>query len=82
MRPDTKLIPGHGGLATRKDLEAFRDMLRTSRARMSDLVKAGKSLDDIQKAKPLADLDAIWGKASITPDIHLKELYLDLTPWK
>jgi glyoxylase-like metal-dependent hydrolase (beta-lactamase superfamily II) len=82
MGPETKLIPGHGGLATRKDLEAFRDMLRASRGRVNDLVKAGKTLDDIQKAKPLADLDATWGKGSITPDIYLKELYLDLTRGK
>ncbi len=78
---DTKLIPGHGPLATRKDLEAFRDMMVKAQGRVKDLVAAGKSLDDIQKAKPLADLDATWGKR-VEPDVFLKELYMDLSRGK
>ena len=79
---DTKLIPGHGPLATRKDLEAFRDMMVKAQGRVKDLVAAGKSLDDIQKAKPLADLDATWAKGFLTPDVFLKELYMDLSRGK
>jgi glyoxylase-like metal-dependent hydrolase (beta-lactamase superfamily II) len=79
INADTKLIPGHGPLATRKDLEAFRDMMRKALGVVKDLVAAGKSLDDIQKAKPLADLDATWGKGFITPDIFLKELHAELS---
>jgi glyoxylase-like metal-dependent hydrolase (beta-lactamase superfamily II) len=76
---DTKVIPGHGPLATRKDLEAFRDMMTKALGRVQEMIAAGKSLDEIQKAKPLADLDATWGKGFITPDVFLKELYLDLS---
>jgi len=79
VNADTKLIPGHGPLAARKDLEAFRDMMTTAQKRVQDLIAQKKSLDDIQKAKPLADLDATWGKGSITQDIFLKELYMDLS---
>jgi cyclase len=79
---DTKLIPGHGPLATRKDLEAFRDMMIKAQARVKDLVKAGKSLDDIQKAKPLADMDATWAKGNMTQDVFLKELFMDLSRGK
>jgi glyoxylase-like metal-dependent hydrolase (beta-lactamase superfamily II) len=78
---DTKLIPGHGPLAMRKDLEAFRDMLTKARGRVKDLIAGGKSLDDIQKAKPLADLDATWGKG-LTQEQFLKELYADLSHGK
>ena len=79
INADTKLIPGHGPLATRKDLEAFRDMLKKARAVVKPLVDAGKTLDEIQKAKPLADLDATWGKGFISPDVFLKELHMDLS---
>jgi len=76
---DTKIIPGHGPLASRQDLESFRDMLSKARSRVKELVVAGKSLEEIQKAKPLADLDATWGKGFITPDVFLKELHADLS---
>ncbi len=79
LAADTKLIPGHGPLATRKELQVFRDMLSTARSRVKPLVDAGKSLEEIQKAKPLADLDATWGKGFITPDLFLKELHADLS---
>ena len=79
INADTKLIPGHGALATRKDLEAFRDMMKKAQSVVKGLVASGKSLEEIQKAKPLADLDAIWGTTSITPDIFLKELYADFS---
>ncbi len=77
--PDTKLIPGHGKLAKRADLEAFRDMLVTARDRVKKLIDSKKSVEEIQTAKPLADLDASWGKGFITPDIFIKELHADLS---
>jgi glyoxylase-like metal-dependent hydrolase (beta-lactamase superfamily II) len=77
--PDTKLVPGHGPLATRADLQAFRDMLKTSSERIAKLVKQKKSLKEIQDAKPLADLDAKWGQGGIKPEIYIQEVVLDLT---
>jgi len=82
INADTRLIPGHGALATRKDLEAFRDMMKKAQGVVKGLVASGKSLEEIQKAKPLADLDATWGTTSITPDIFLKELYADFSRGK
>jgi glyoxylase-like metal-dependent hydrolase (beta-lactamase superfamily II) len=76
---DVKLIPGHGPLATLKDLAAFRDMLNTAISRVKPLVAAGKSLEEIQKAKPLADLDATWGTGGTAPDNFLKVLHADLS---
>jgi glyoxylase-like metal-dependent hydrolase (beta-lactamase superfamily II) len=76
---DVKLIPGHGPLATPKDLTAFRDMLHTAIGRVKPLVAAGKSLEEIQKAKPLADLDETWGKGGTTPDNFLKVLHAEFS---
>ena len=58
----TRLVPGHGPLASKKDLVAFHDMLTTVRERLSKLVAQGKTLDEVLAAKPLADLDPIWGQ--------------------
>jgi len=54
----TKIVPGHGPLATRADLAAYRAMMAAARERMAALVKDGKSLDDIYAAKPFAEFDA------------------------
>ena len=76
---DVKLIPGHGPLATPKELAAFRDMLNTAIGKVKPLVAAGKSLEEIQKAKPLADLDETWGKGGMTPDNFLRVMHADLS---
>ena len=61
-RDDTKVVPGHGPLATKADLVTFRDMLVTSRDRMAKLIAEGKATSEAeaQALKPFADLDAKW----------------------
>jgi cyclase len=56
----TKIVPGHGTLATKANLVAFHDMLVTSRDRIRKLFDEGKSEQEVVAAKPLADLDAKW----------------------
>ena len=56
----TKVVPGHGELATKANLVAFREMLVTSRDRIQKLFNEGKSEQEVVAAKPLADLDAKW----------------------
>ena len=58
----TRIIPGHGPLATRDDLKAARDMLAEVQARIGPLVLAGKTVDEVVAARPLASLDARWAK--------------------
>ena len=65
--PNTKIIPGHGPLATKADLEAYRAVLIAARDRVARLVGEGKSLDDIVAAKPLADFDGDWGVGFLNP---------------
>jgi glyoxylase-like metal-dependent hydrolase (beta-lactamase superfamily II) len=56
----TKIIPGHGGLATKADVVEFHKMLVTARDRIQKLVDEGKSEEEVVAMKPLADLDATW----------------------
>jgi cyclase len=64
----TRLIPGHGPLATKADLQAFRDMLSTVRDRIAKLKAEGKSKEEIVAAKPTADLDEKWGGGFMQAD--------------
>lgn len=57
---DTKIIPGHGALATVADLRTYRAMLVTVRDRIQELVNNGMSVEEIVAAKPTSDLDAEW----------------------
>jgi glyoxylase-like metal-dependent hydrolase (beta-lactamase superfamily II) len=56
----TKVVPGHGELATKANLVAFREMLVASRDRIQKLFNEGKTEQEVVAAKPLADLDAKW----------------------
>lgn len=74
----TKVIPGHGPLGDRASLKAFRDMLATVRDRVKARVNSGKTLEQVLAAKPTADLDAVWGKGSRTPEGFISVVYADL----
>jgi cyclase len=56
----TRIVPGHGPIADKAALTDFRAMLITARDRMAKLVKDGKTEDEVQAAKPFADLDGKW----------------------
>lgn len=72
---DTKLIPGHGPLAGKADLQAYRDALDKVRVRIAALVAQGKSADEVVAAKPLADLDAKWGGGFFKTDDFVRGVY-------
>jgi len=46
---DTKIIPGHGNLASKKDLKVFLEMLKTLRSRVQSAIDKGESLDAVKK---------------------------------
>jgi glyoxylase-like metal-dependent hydrolase (beta-lactamase superfamily II) len=47
---DVKIIAGHGPLSTKKDLEAYLDMLKRTTAIVRERMAAGQSLEAIQEA--------------------------------
>jgi cyclase len=61
-KPTTKLIPGHGDLATPADLKSYRDMLSDIRKRVQDLIDEGKTVDEVVAAKPAAQYNAKFGE--------------------
>ena len=75
---DTKIVPGHGPLGTKSDYAKYREMLSTAADRVRKLKASGKSAEDAIAAKPLADLDADWGKGTFNGDGFVKVVYLTL----
>lgn len=61
MDEDTKIMPGHGPLATRADFESYIDMLKGVRTTIGSRIEAGESKEDILAAEPLMPLDKQWG---------------------
>ncbi|MCI0402383.1 MAG: MBL fold metallo-hydrolase [Acidobacteria bacterium] len=77
-KPDVKIIPGHGPLATPDDLKNYLAMLQDTLAIVERGVKAGKTLEQLKQEKVLAKYDA-WTWQFITTDRFLETLYKDLT---
>ena len=74
----TRIVPGHGPVADRAALTKYREMLVTVRDRIQKLKTAGRSMQDVVAAKPLADLDAVWGKGFLMPDQFVQIAYSSL----
>ena len=50
----TRIIPGHGPMASREDLLRTVDMLTSAQAAVAELVAQGMSLQEVQRVDPLA----------------------------
>ncbi len=71
----TKIIPGHGPLGDKTQLQNYRDMLSTVLKRLSALKQAGKSIQEAIAAKPLAALEAEWGDGHFNGDQWIEFIY-------
>lgn len=74
----TKVIPGHGPLASKAELKAFRDVLAQVESRLAALHAQRKTADEAVAAKPLADLDAKWGGGFFKTDDFVRALYNEM----
>ncbi len=75
--PATRIIPGHGPVASRAELAAYRDMLVDIRGKVATGVRARRTLAQIQATKPAAR----YGMPSgfIKPDQFVEAVYKSLT---
>lgn len=71
----TRIIPGHGPLADKAQVRAYRDMLMTARERLGKLRAAGKTVAQAVAEKPLADLDAEWSDGIFSSDRWIELVY-------
>ncbi len=62
INDETKVIPGHGPLASRTDVLSTVEMLKQAKSSVGRLVAEGKSDEEILKANPLAPYESFsWG---------------------
>ena len=74
----TKIVPGHGPLATRADLKDYSDMMVQVRQRIKVLITAGKTIDEAVAAAPTKDFDAAWGGGYVTPEVFVRMVFSSL----
>ena len=72
---NTQIIPGHGPLASKAELQAYHDMLVTVESSIGDLVKAGKTVEEVVAAKPTAELDREWGDGPLPTELWVRIVY-------
>ena len=75
---NTKIIPGHGPLSNRTELEAFRQMLIDVKLRTEKAIADGMNLEEFIASNPLADYDADWGQGFLDAEKFLTIVYNSL----
>jgi cyclase len=71
----TMIIPGHGRIGDSADVAVYRNMVSILRDRIQELIKEGKSLEQIKAFRPTLDYDGVYG----SPDKFIEAVYQNLT---
>lgn len=74
----TKIIPGHGALASKADLGKSIAMLEDSKKLIVSLIKQGKTEDEVVKINPLEKYHATWNWGFITTEKMTRQMYISL----
>ncbi|MEE2778668.1 MAG: MBL fold metallo-hydrolase [Acidobacteriota bacterium] len=73
-----KIIPGHGPLAGRGELETYHRMLTDSIATLQKAIDGGKTVEQAQAAGLSSDWDG-WGSGFINQDVWIQTVYTSLS---
>jgi len=77
---NTQIIPGHGPMATKNDLENTQNMLIDVQSRVTERIEAGDDLETIIAAKPIADYSKF--SSFINEDTMVRIAYISLAKAK
>jgi glyoxylase-like metal-dependent hydrolase (beta-lactamase superfamily II) len=75
----SRIIPGHGAVASVQDLREWRGMLATIFDRVTKAVAAGKSLEQVKAERPTREWDDRLPSSFVTSDHAVEEAYRDAT---
>jgi len=78
MTPKSRIIPGHGPLATPDDLRGYLAFLETMLERFTKLKNEGKTVDEAVAAAPAKDFDEKLGKGFMKPEPFVRITYTGL----
>jgi len=79
LPPGVKIIPGHGPMASKADLERALAMMKETMAMVRAKRDAGKTLEQV-KAEGVPEKYKTWGNAFIKEPFYLEMLYKGLAP--
>ena len=71
----TRIIPGHGPLSNKAELQQYRAMLATTYQRLLKLKQQGKTVEQAIDNKPLQDLDEQWGQVMFDSNRWIEIIY-------
>ncbi len=71
----SQIVPGHGPLATRINVDDFHNMLVGVNETIDAHVKQGKSVAEVVAAAPTKEYDAQFGNGFLKPEQFVKMLY-------
>ncbi len=74
----TMVIPGHGRLCDEADVVDYRDMVTIIRDRVADLIKKGKSIEEVRAARVSRDYDGRYNQPSWTGEMFVDAIYKSL----
>ena len=75
---ETRYVPGHGPVATRAELQAYRNMLSTVQERVTGMVRAGDTMDQVVAADPAKDFDSKWGTGYVDGKVFIEMAYTSI----
>jgi glyoxylase-like metal-dependent hydrolase (beta-lactamase superfamily II) len=78
----TYVIPGHGRLCLQLDVVDYRDMVVVVRDVIADLIKQGKTLDQIKAAHPAKPYETEYGTQEGSTSAFVEAVYKSLTAKK
>jgi len=74
----TRIIPGHGPLATPEELRSYHAFLETMLDRLTKLKNEGKSVDEVVAAAPAKEFDEKLGGGFMKPEQFVRIAYTGL----
>lgn len=75
---NTKIIPGHGGIASIEHVTELLTMLKETRKIIADHKNNGVALEDLIPMNPLKDYHDRWNGSFITTDLFVQLVYESL----
>ncbi len=74
----TRIIPGHGPLATQDNLRMYHAFLEKLHEQLSEFKMAGRTVDEVIAAAPTKEFDEKFGKGFLKPEQFVRIAYTSL----
>jgi glyoxylase-like metal-dependent hydrolase (beta-lactamase superfamily II) len=80
--PNTKIVPGHGPTTDRAAVMAWKDMMMLVRDRVTEMIRQGKTVNEVIAAHITADFDAKTSQPADAGNRFIGQVYAELNAAK